>query len=172
MHSCYNFLFCRQISASILCFNYWGMVIMESWKETSFWGKKLILGNFTFLSKKGYGCKWTWETIQLFIWTQTTVKKKVLFWCSIFHNHSRVFSNKNNSYPKMSMKQPLACSWAVLFTSIDKLYMWASLSFRWCIRCCSLCFIFSWPDLRLFDLLSDKNRFILSRNCCYMILRC
>ena len=50
-------------------------------------------------------------TIQLYIWTQTTVKKTVLFCCSTFHNHSRVFSNKNNSYPKMSMKQPLACSW-------------------------------------------------------------
>ena len=38
----------------------------------------MILGNFTFLSKKGYGCKWTWETIQLYTWTQIKVKEQLV----------------------------------------------------------------------------------------------
>ena len=29
-------------------------------------------------SKKGYGCKWTWETIQHYTWTQIKVKEQLL----------------------------------------------------------------------------------------------
>ena len=36
-------------------------------------------------SKKGYGCKWTWETIQHYTWTQNKVKKQCFYCCSIFH---------------------------------------------------------------------------------------
>ena len=32
-------------------------------------------------------------------------------------SHSRVCNNEHNSYPKMSVKRPLVCRWAVLFTS-------------------------------------------------------
>jgi hypothetical protein len=30
----------------------------------------------TACSKKGYGCKWTWETIQYYTWTQINVKEQ------------------------------------------------------------------------------------------------
>ena len=30
--------------------------------------------------------------------------------CSAFHNHSSVFNNEYNSYPKMSSIRPIACS--------------------------------------------------------------
>ena len=40
--------------------------------------------------------------------------------CSTFHSHNRVFNNEQKSYLKMSVKQHLTCSWAVLFTSGDK----------------------------------------------------
>jgi hypothetical protein len=29
-------------------------------------------------SKKGYGCKWTWETIQQYTWTQIQVKEQLV----------------------------------------------------------------------------------------------
>jgi hypothetical protein len=28
--------------------------------------------------KKGYGCKWTWETIQHYTWTQIRVKEQLV----------------------------------------------------------------------------------------------
>ena len=40
-----------------------------------------------------------------------------LYWCCAFHSHSRVFNNDQNSYPKMSEKRSLICSWAVFVTS-------------------------------------------------------
>jgi hypothetical protein len=43
------------------------------------------------------------------------LKFTVLQCCSTFPNHSRVFNNEQHSYPKMSVKRPLACSWVVLF---------------------------------------------------------
>jgi hypothetical protein len=42
---------------------------------------------------------------------------------SPFHSHSRVFNIEHNSYPKMSIKQPLDWHWVVLFTSVDKHYL-------------------------------------------------
>jgi hypothetical protein len=54
-----------------------------------------------------------------------------LYCCSTFHSLGRVFNNGNNPYHKVSMKRSLTCSWAVLLTSVDKRYIWVSLSF-WC----------------------------------------
>jgi hypothetical protein len=34
--------------------------------------------------------------------------------------------NEHNSYPKMSVKRPLVYSWAVVFASVDKCYIWTS----------------------------------------------
>ena len=39
---------------------------------------------------------------------------------------SSTMSKTQNS--KMSVKRALACSWAVVFTSVDKPYIWVSLS--------------------------------------------
>jgi len=35
------------------------------------------------------------------------VNEQCFYCCSTFHSHSRVFNNEQNSYPKMSVKQPL-----------------------------------------------------------------
>jgi hypothetical protein len=35
------------------------------------------------------------------------VKEQSYYSYSTFHSHSRVFNNEDNSYPKMSVKQPL-----------------------------------------------------------------
>jgi hypothetical protein len=32
----------------------------------------------TACSKKGHGCKWTWKTIQLYTYTQITVKEQLV----------------------------------------------------------------------------------------------
>ena len=48
------------------------------------------------------------------------VKEQPFYRCSSFHSHSKIFNNAQNSNPKMSVKRPLACSWAVVFTSVDK----------------------------------------------------
>jgi len=32
----------------------------------------------TACSKKGYGCKWTWETIKHYTWTQIQVKEQLV----------------------------------------------------------------------------------------------
>ena len=48
---------------------------------------------------------------------------------AVLHFTVTVFNNKHNSYPKMSVKWPPACNWVVLFISVDKWYIWASLWF-------------------------------------------
>ena len=40
-------------------------------------------------------------------WTQIKVTEKHFFCPSRFHSHGMVFNNEHNSYPKMSVKQPL-----------------------------------------------------------------
>jgi hypothetical protein len=40
--------------------------------------------------------------------------------CSAFQSHNLVFNNEQNSFPKMRVKQTIACIWVVLFTSADK----------------------------------------------------
>jgi hypothetical protein len=67
------------------------------------------------ISTKGYGCKWTWETIQHFTSTHIKVTEQHCYWCSTFDSHRRVFNNENNSYPKLSVKLPLVYSWVVVF---------------------------------------------------------
>jgi len=42
-----------------------------------------------------------WSSITLK--TQNQVKAHHFYFCSAFHSHSRVFTNKNNSYPKMNV---------------------------------------------------------------------
>ena len=46
----------------------------------------------------------------------------------LFYSHSWVILN---SSPKMSVKWPLVCSWAILFTTVDKPYILSSFSI-WC----------------------------------------
>ena len=82
-----------------------------------------------FIGKKGYGCKWTWETIiQHYTWTQIKVKEQHFYCCSTFH--SRVFNDEHNynSYPITSVKQSLVWSWAILYFWW-KCYIWTSLLF-------------------------------------------
>jgi len=56
--------------------------------------------------------------------------KEQHFYCSsAFHGHSRVFNNKQCSYPKISAKRP--CSWALLSPIPDKRYIWASVLIQW-----------------------------------------
>ena len=59
-----------------------------------------------------------------------------------FYSHNIIFNNDHNSYPKMSVKLSLTCSQTMLFISVDKRYISASLSFRcylvyiiWYFRC-------------------------------------
>jgi hypothetical protein len=42
--------------------------------------------------------------------THNKIQKEALIAGSIFHSHSRIGNNKNNSFPKMSVKRYLACS--------------------------------------------------------------
>jgi len=42
----------------------------------------------------------------------------ISFIAVLHFSHSRVFNNENNSYPKMSVKRPLACSWYILHLGI------------------------------------------------------
>ena len=44
-----------------------------------------------------------------------------------FLSHIMFFNNEHNSYYQMSVKQPYI--WTVLFTPLDKHYIWPSLSF-------------------------------------------
>jgi hypothetical protein len=37
------------------------------------------------------------------------------------------FNNERNSFHTMSVKQPLVCALVILFTSVDKLYIWEAL---------------------------------------------
>jgi len=53
--------------------------------------------------------------------------------CSAFHSYSSVFNNEHNSYPKMNAKHLIVCSWVLLFTSVDRRYIWTSLSL-WCFE--------------------------------------
>jgi hypothetical protein len=36
------------------------------------------------------------------------VKERGLYCCPTFHSHSMVFNNEHSSYPKISVKRPLA----------------------------------------------------------------
>ena len=56
-----------------------------------------------YISKKWFGCKWTWKIIHHYSSTQ----KSVLYCCSAFHSHSTVFNNKHNSHPKMGTTQDI-----------------------------------------------------------------
>jgi len=55
------------------------------------------------------------------IWCGLKVKKR--FTVTVGSSTMRI------THPKMSVKQPLACCLMALFTSVDKCYIWASLSF-------------------------------------------
>jgi len=72
------------------------------------------------------------------------VKEQHFYCCSTYHSQSKALNNELGSYPKMSMKQPLVCSWVVLFTSGHKSHIWASLLFR-----CYLVYRILFPKCRL-----------------------
>jgi len=52
--------------------------------------------------------------------TTINVKEQCLYCCSTFHSHSRIFNKEHHSCPQVSVEWAIACSWAVLFTSVDK----------------------------------------------------
>jgi hypothetical protein len=66
------------------------------------------------------------------------LKEKHIDCCSTCYSHNRVF-NEHNSYPTMILKPFLFYSWVVLFTSIQKCYIRAFLSF-WCYLLCRIVF--------------------------------
>jgi len=68
----------------------------------------LEINNGRSLIKKGYGCKWTRETIKFYMYTQINVNEQHLYCCSTFYSYSRVFNNEINSYIKMSVWWHLA----------------------------------------------------------------
>ena len=73
---------------------------------------------------------WDYEWYQVLYWLRLWVREGVSFIETT--SDTRCFiANKHNSYPKMSVKWPPACNWVVLFISVDKWYIWASLWF-WC----------------------------------------
>jgi hypothetical protein len=47
----------------------------------------------TTCSKKGYGCKWTWETIQQYTWTQIKVKEQLVVRNDVDVNEHERLSN-------------------------------------------------------------------------------
>ena len=53
--------------------------------------------------------------------TKIKVKEQHFYCCSTLHSNSKVFNNEHNSYPKMSVKRPLACSWEVLYIDTELL---------------------------------------------------
>ena len=71
--------------------------------------------------------------VKIYIYTQIKVKKQCYHCCSTFHSHNGVFNieHKHISYLKLNVKHPLACSWVLYLTSVDKHYIWSCLLF-WC----------------------------------------
>ena len=76
----------------------------KTWSSLLSWwvdsvGAWSVVGYQQSISKKGYGCVYTWETIKHYTLTQNQVKEHC---CSIFHSYNSVFNNDNehNSYPK------------------------------------------------------------------------
>ena len=55
----------------------------------------------TACNRKGYGCKWTWQTIKHSTWTQIIVKEQRCYCSATFGSLCRVFNNEHNSYPKV-----------------------------------------------------------------------
>jgi hypothetical protein len=47
----------------------------------------------TVCSKKGYGCEWTWETIQHYTWAQIKVKEQLVIRKDIDVNEHKWLSN-------------------------------------------------------------------------------
>jgi hypothetical protein len=49
---------------------------------------------------------------------QIKVKEQYFYFCSSFQSrNSRVFNHGNRSYPKLSVRRAVACSWVVIFIS-------------------------------------------------------
>jgi hypothetical protein len=53
--------------------------------------------SFILISKKGYGCTWSWENIQHYTLTQIKVKEQHFYCCSTFHSHCmlKAYSSSN-----------------------------------------------------------------------------
>ena len=78
------------------------------------------------------------ERLSNITFRQNNVKEQCFNCRFTVHSHSRVFNDEHNSYPKGSVKQPLAFTWVVLFTFVDRCYIWASLStwgWVYCLWC-------------------------------------
>jgi hypothetical protein len=48
------------------------------------------------ISEKRYGCKWTWETILHYTWTQVKIKEQCFYCCSTFHCHRATMTSLYN----------------------------------------------------------------------------
>ena len=57
-------------------------------------------------SKKGYGCKWKWETIQFYTWTQIKVKEQLLVRKDMDVNEHEKLTNITLKY-KIKVKEQL-----------------------------------------------------------------
>ena len=67
------------------------------------------------ISTKLYGCNWPFERLSDLTLRHESKVRWQHFYCSYtFHSHCSVFNNEHNSYPKMSVKRSLTCSWVVL----------------------------------------------------------
>jgi len=52
----------------------------------------------TACNRKGYGCKWTWETVKHNTWTQIIVREQRFYCTATFNSLCRIFNNEHNSY--------------------------------------------------------------------------
>ena len=96
----------------------------------TFWSTQLIQNHSIQLpttSKKVYGCKWTWEAIKHFTKTQNKIKQQ-RFYCSTFKaiKGSTIISSINILN---WVERSIGCIWVVHFTSVERPYIWATLSF-------------------------------------------
>ena len=93
------------------------------------------------LSKKGYGCRRTWDTNQQYTYIQNKVKEQHFYCCSTFHSHNMVFKQRITRTLKWvwNGQQPAV----ILFTSSIKCWLWISLS-CWCYLMYSILFLRHW----------------------------
>jgi len=84
------------------------------------------------ISKKWYGHKWAWGTIQRYTKIQIKVNEERFYCCHTYHSHSRVtLTTSTNHTLKASVKRPPACRLTTLTTS---LYSCRFYSIRWCFK--------------------------------------
>ena len=75
------------------------------------------------------------ERLSIFTLRHKLKKRNCFYCCSIFHCHSRVWTNVHNSYPKMCLYRPQVCSWVLhLFSPSSTNHWLPSTSWRLCCQ--------------------------------------